>query len=99
MCGTNAFLCSVVSSSFVTPWTSARQTPLSMGFPRPEYWSGLPFPPPGDLLDQGIKSASPAWQVDSSPLYHLGSQIPLNNVAVFPSTPQVPKCFNMLSQA
>ena len=39
---------------FVTPWTIARQT-LSVEFPRQEYWSGLPFPTPGDLLDSGIK--------------------------------------------
>ena len=45
---------------FVTPWTVARQAPLSMGFPRQEYWSGLPFPPPGDLSDSGIKPESPA---------------------------------------
>ena len=48
------------SSSFVTPWTVAHQTPLSIGFPRQEYWSGLPLPPPGDLPDPGIKPASPA---------------------------------------
>ena len=40
---------------FVTPWTITRQTPLSMGFSRQEYWSELPFPPPGDLPDPGIK--------------------------------------------
>ena len=40
---------------FVTPWTVACQAPLSMGFCRKEYWSGLPFPSPGDLLDPGIK--------------------------------------------
>ena len=45
---------------FVTPWTVARQAPLSMGFSRQEYWSGLPFPSPGDLPDPGIKPASPA---------------------------------------
>ena len=48
---------------FATPWTVARQAPLSMEFPRQEYWSGLPFPPPGDLSDPGIKPlslASPA---------------------------------------
>ena len=45
---------------FVTPWTIAHQAPLSMGFPRQEYWSGLPFPSPGDLPDSGIKPASPA---------------------------------------
>ena len=38
---------------FATPWTVARQAPLSMGFPRPDYWSGLPFPFPGDLPDPG----------------------------------------------
>ena len=38
-----------------TPWTVARQALLSMGFPRPEYWSGLPFPSPGDLSDARIK--------------------------------------------
>ena len=43
---------------FVTPWTVACQTPLSMGFSRQEYWSGLPFPAPGDLNDPGIKPAS-----------------------------------------
>ena len=41
-----------------------------MGFPRQEYWSGLPSPPSGDLLDPRIEPASPAWQVDSLPLNH-----------------------------
>ena len=45
---------------FVTPWTVAHQSFLSMGFPRQEYWSGLPFPLPGDLSDLGIKPVSPA---------------------------------------
>ena len=48
---------------FVTLWTVAHQTSLSVGFPRQEHWSGLPFPPPGDLPDSGIKLmslASPA---------------------------------------
>ena len=40
---------------FVTPWTAARQAPLSMGFPRQEYWSGLPFPSPGNLPDLWIE--------------------------------------------
>ena len=52
--------CSVVSYSFVIPRTVIHQAPLSMGFCRPEYWSGLPFPPPGDLPDPGIKPASSA---------------------------------------
>ena len=43
---------------FATPWTVAHQAPLSMGFSRQEYWSGLPFPPPGDLADQGIEPVS-----------------------------------------
>ena len=43
---------------FATPWTVARQAPLSMGFSRQEYWSGLPCPPPGDLPDPGIKPES-----------------------------------------
>ena len=53
---------------FVTPWTIACQAPLSMGFPRQEYWSGLPCSPPGDLPDPRIKSMStvvPALQADS----------------------------------
>ena len=52
------------------PWTVTPQAPPSMGFPRQEYWTGLPFPSPEDLPDPGIKSASPAWQVDSLPLHH-----------------------------
>ena len=46
----------------VTPWTVAHQAPLSMGFSRQEYWSGLLFPPSGDLPDPGIKPASPALE-------------------------------------
>ena len=43
---------------FATLWTSAYQAPLSMGFSRQEYWSGLPFPPPGDIPDPGMELAS-----------------------------------------
>ena len=43
---------------FVTPWTLAHQAPLSMGFPRQEYWSGLPFPARGDLPNLGIEPTS-----------------------------------------
>ena len=50
---------SVLSNS-ATPMDCTHQAPLSMGFPRQEYWSGLPFPSPGDLSDPGIKPASPA---------------------------------------
>ena len=52
---------------FVTPWTVAHQSSLSMGFPRQECWSGLPFPSPGDLPDPGIKPAFSALQADSLP--------------------------------
>ena len=50
------------------PWTVAHQAPLSMGFPRQEYWNGLKFPPPGDLTNSGIKSVSHALQADSLPI-------------------------------
>ena len=54
-----------MSDSFVTPWTVAHQAPLSMEFPRQEYWNGLPFPSPGDLLDSGMEPGSPALQANS----------------------------------
>ena len=50
---------------FATPWTVARQDPLSMVFSRQEYWSGLPFPSPGDLPNPGIEPGSPALQADT----------------------------------
>ena len=50
--------CCLVTKSCLTPWAVARQAPLSMGFSRQEYWSGLPCPLPGDLPDSGIKPAS-----------------------------------------
>ena len=49
-----------MTNSFPTLWTVAHQAPLSMGFPRQEYWNVLPFPSPGDLPDPGIKPESPA---------------------------------------
>ena len=52
---------------FATPWTVAYQAPPSMGFSRQECWSGLPFPPPGDLPDPGIEPGSPALQADALP--------------------------------
>ena len=59
-----------------TPWTVTHQAPLSMGFPRQEYWSRFPFPLPEDLPDPGIEltsSMSSAWQADSLLLSHQGS--------------------------
>ena len=50
---------------FVTPWTVAHQAPLSMGFSRQEYWSGLPFPSPGDLPNPAIEPRSPSSQADA----------------------------------
>ena len=61
-------MCSVASA--VTLWTIGRQAPLSMGFSRQEYWSGLPWPPPGRIPNPGIEPTSPAssaLQVDSLP--------------------------------
>ena len=57
---------------FGTPCTVTHQPPLSMGFFRQEYWSGIPFPSPGDLPNPGIEHRSPALQVDSSPTEALG---------------------------
>ena len=57
---------------FVTPWSVASQAPLSTEFFRQDYWSGLPFPSPGDLLNPGIEPGSPALQADSLPTEPLG---------------------------
>ena len=59
--------------TLATPWTLARQAPLSMGFSWQGYWSGFPFPSPGDLLDPGIEPGSPALQADSL----LSANVPL----------------------
>ena len=52
---------------FATPWIVAYQAPPSMGFSRQEYWSGLPFPSPGDLLNPGTEPGSPALQTEALP--------------------------------
>ena len=58
---------------FVTPWTVAHEAPPSMEFSRQEYWSGLPFPSPGDLANPGIEPGSPTLQADVLPcLSHQG---------------------------
>ena len=79
-------LVTVMSDSFANTWTVAHQAPLSMGFSRQEYWSGLPFPSPGGLTDTGIKPGSPALQADSlpsespgKPINHCSSAKILNN--------------------
>ena len=60
-------------SDSVTPWTVVHQAPLSMEFSRQEYWSGLPFPSPGDLPDPGIEPRSSVLQADSLLLSQQGS--------------------------
>ena len=70
---------------FAALWTVAYQAPLSMGFSRQEYWSGLPFPSPGDLPNPGIEPGSPALQADSLPTELQGSPksicVAVNNMA------------------
>ena len=62
--------------SSVTPWTTAHQAPLSMGFTRQEYWSGVPFPSPGDLPSPGIELASPALHEYSLPAEPHSTSLP-----------------------
>ena len=72
----------LVVSASATPWTVAGQAPLSMRFPRQEYWTGLPFPPLGDLPDQGMEPVSlvsSAWTggffTTAPPGKHIGMRI------------------------
>ena len=67
-----------MSNSFATPRTVALQAPLSVGFLRQEYWSGLPFPSLGDLPDPGIEPASLSRQADSLLLSHRGTNTSSN---------------------
>ena len=71
--------CHLVATSCPTlsqiPRTVARQAPLSLGFPKQEYWSGLPFPSPGSLPEPGIEPESPALHTDSLPLSQWGSAL------------------------
>ena len=67
-------------SDSATPWTVAHQAPLSMGFSRHEYWSGLPFPSPGDFPNPGIEPGSPAFQAHFLPTEPPGNQI--DNVVI-----------------
>ena len=68
---------------FATPWTVAHQAPWSMESSRQEYWSGLPFPSPGDLPNPGMEPGSPALQADSLPSEPQGK--PCETLAVFPA--------------
>ena len=73
-------------SDSATPWTVAYQASLSMGFSRQEYWSGLPFPSPGDLPDPGIEPESPVLRADALPSeppgkhYYLTHYYPPNTI-------------------
>ena len=64
-----------MSDYLLAPWTVADQAPLSIEFYRQKRWHGLPFLSPGDLPDPRIKPTSPALQIDSLPLGHLGSPV------------------------
>ena len=70
---------------FATPWTVACQVPPSMGFSRQEYWSGLPFPSPGDLPNPGIEPGSAALQADALPSKPLGKPPCLQKIHLFQS--------------
>ena len=70
-----------MADSFEIPWTVAHQAPLSMEFPKQEYWSGLPFPSPGDFPDPGIEPGFPAMQKtqDAGPIPWAG-KIPWSRI-------------------
>ena len=80
---------------FATLWTAAHQAPLSVGLSREEYWSGLPFPHPGNLPDPGIEPASlvsPALQAGCLPLIHLAAQIPAAACGFFTVASRILSC-------
>ena len=100
MCIHVCLITSVLSDSFLTLWTIAHQAPLSMGFSRQEYWSGLPIPSPGDLPNPGMEPVSPvtsALQTDSLPAEPLGK--PQTRVSVqFSSVAQLcPTLFDTMN--
>ena len=74
----------VMSNSFVTLWIVAYQPALSIGFSRQEYWSGLPFPSPGDLPEPGIEPGSPTLQADVLPSEPPRKHVPFNCLLFLP---------------
>ena len=68
---------------FATPWTVAYQAPPSMGFSKQDYWSGLPFPSPGDLPNPGIEPRSSALQADTLPPEPQGNVARMLKVTIF----------------
>ena len=84
---------------FVTPWTVAYQAPLSMGFSRQQYWSGLPFPSPGDLPNPGIEPGSPALQTDALLSEPPGKHMPILSLLIpgkLKHFPKFPPCLCLL---
>ena len=82
---------------FMTPWTVAHQAPLSVGFSRLEYWSGLPFPSPGDLPNPEAEPGSPALRADSLPSERPGQRSMSHIRAVFLPPLHRPHIFSSLS--
>ena len=80
---------------FATPGTVAHQAPLSMEYSRQEYWSGLPFPTPGDLPDPGIEPRSPALQADALPSEPQGSPAKIDNTCIIETKGQQ-RCLSLL---
>ena len=80
-----------MSDSSATPWAVDHQSPLSMGFPRQEYWSALPFPSPVSLPNPGIEPVSPAFQAHSLPLSYLG------NPQICLQMSNLPNCYVIIS--
>ena len=82
---------------FATPWTVTYQAPPSMGFSRQEYWSGLPFPSPGDLLTQGLNPGLPHCRQTLYHLSHQGVQRSgkTSEIRVFKSCVSTKACFIM----
>ena len=76
----------------MTPWTIAHQAPLPREFSRQEYWSGQPFPSPGDLPDPGTESGSPALQADS-----LLSEPPGKTVIICSCNPKIGQCRTLMN--
>ena len=68
---------------FATLWTVAQQAPLSMGFSRQEYWSGLPFPPPGDLPNPGIKPMSLAYPALTSRFFTISTMVAMEAPSMY----------------
>ena len=84
---------------FMTPWTVAYQAPLSMGFFRQEYWSGLPFPSPGDLPNPGIEPRSPALQADALTSEPLGKPPECSNYSTIALISHASKVMLVILQA